>query len=180
MLIPLQKQFASKLNCILFSLKVVFIWEYGNSNDSDAIQQIPEDLRLVDAVQSLPSPNQYVLTLGVEWNSHTDCFRLAVSNLPPLENSTKRGLVSDVASTFDVLGWFAPAIKNLIAESSGAKNRFGWHSPRCYMWWVAKIVIRTSSISNKTHSEMLLCQKYTLPPTICAGSVMHLKMPMLT
>ena len=39
-----------------------------------------------------------------------DHFRLTVAKLPPLQHVTKRVLVSDIANTFDVLGWFSPAI----------------------------------------------------------------------
>jgi len=39
-----------------------------------------------------------------------DHFRLTIAKLPPLDNITKRMLVSDIAKTFDVLGWFSPTI----------------------------------------------------------------------
>ncbi len=35
-----------------------------------------------------------------------DQFRLSVADLPPSKIATKRMLVSDIAKTFDVLGWF--------------------------------------------------------------------------
>ena len=37
-------------------------------------------------------------------------FHVSVTELPPIECITKRSLVSDVAKTFDVLGWYSPAI----------------------------------------------------------------------
>jgi hypothetical protein len=46
----------------------------------------------------------------VEWSNKLDSFRLAIAKLPPLELVTKRSLISDVAKTFHILGWFAPAI----------------------------------------------------------------------
>ena len=61
-------------------------------------------------MQSLPAPDQYTKTLGIEWNSNSDHFHLTVSTLPPLKDITKRELVSDIAKTFDILGWFAPVI----------------------------------------------------------------------
>lgn len=48
-------------------------------------------------------------TLGLEWNTSTDMFHIAVSGLPPSETVTKRILVADIAKVFDALGWFAPA-----------------------------------------------------------------------
>ena len=42
-----------------------------------------------------------------------DHFRLDVNNHLPTDGLTKRKLVSDIAKTYDVLGWFAPAIIKL-------------------------------------------------------------------
>ena len=55
-------------------------------------------------------PEEYTKTLGIEWNASLDSFHLTVTDLSPLENVTKRRLVSDIAKTFDALGWFAPSI----------------------------------------------------------------------
>jgi hypothetical protein len=101
-----------------------------NSSDPEVIKQIPVELREVQPIQSLPSPDQYTKTLGVEWNAQTDHFRLTVANLPPLKNITKRDLVSDVAKTFDVLGWFAPTIiKVKILLQRLWEQRVDWDDP---------------------------------------------------
>ena len=42
-----------------------------------------------------------------------DHFRLTLANQTSPEALTKRALVSDIARTYDVLGWFAPAIIKL-------------------------------------------------------------------
>ncbi len=52
--------------------------------------------------------DHYTKTLGIEWNSQTDHFRLTVSK-PSESNITKRALVSDIAKTFDVFGRFSPS-----------------------------------------------------------------------
>ena len=57
----------------------------------------------------IPDQEEYTKTLGVAWNSNLDQFRLTVADLPQPEKVTKRLLVSDIAKTFDVLGWFAPS-----------------------------------------------------------------------
>ena len=59
---------------------------------------------------TIPDIDTYTKTLGIEWNAVADCFRLTVAELPPPVNVTKRFLVSDVAKTFDILGWFSPSI----------------------------------------------------------------------
>ena len=59
-----------------------------------------------------------------------DHFRLTVADLPPLENVTKRLLVSDVAKTFDVLGWFAPSIiKAKILLQRLWEQKVDWDDP---------------------------------------------------
>jgi hypothetical protein len=61
--------------------------------------------------QAIPEPTGYTKTLGIEWNTNDDSFRLTIAD--PSNHSkpvTKRLLTSDVAKTFDVLGWFSPTI----------------------------------------------------------------------
>ena len=53
-----------------------------------------------------------------------------MAEFPRLESVTKHALVSDVAKTYDVLGWFAPAIikvKILLQRLWEAK--IGWDDP---------------------------------------------------
>ena len=71
-------------------------------------------LQHVAAEQRTPgrptTSEEYVKTLSIEWNATSDHFRLTVAKLPPLENVTKQLLVSDVVTTFNVLGWFSPTL----------------------------------------------------------------------
>ena len=93
----------------LFS-KGGFLLRKWNSSDSEVLKKIPQDLREAQPVQPLPASDQYTKALGVEWNSKEDHFRLTVANFNPSQSITKRELVSNVAKTVDILGWFAPAI----------------------------------------------------------------------
>ena len=74
------------------------------------LQHIPAELKDSQCKHAVPDSSEYAKTLGIEWNAVTDHFRLTVADLPPLEGITKRILVSDIAKTFDILGWFSPAI----------------------------------------------------------------------
>ena len=56
----------------------------------------------------LPDEGGYTKTLGVEWNTVIDHFCLKIAELSPIDSVTKCFLISDVAKTFDVLGWFSP------------------------------------------------------------------------
>ena len=71
------------------------------------LEQIPSELRGSQSLHKIPDPDEYTKALGIQWNSSSDYFRLTVTNLPDAENLTKRRLVSDIARTFDVLGWFS-------------------------------------------------------------------------
>ena len=87
-----------------------FLLRKWNSSEPATLQCIPSELRELQSTHSIPSPDEYTKTLGLEWNASMDHFRLTVAELPPLKDVTKRVLVSDIAKTFDVLGWFSPAI----------------------------------------------------------------------
>ena len=87
-----------------------FLLRKWNSSDPSVLQNIPVELRDSQASVVLSDSDQYTKTLGIEWNTTNDHFRLSVTELPPIECLTKRALISDVAKTFDVLGWYSPAI----------------------------------------------------------------------
>ena len=70
------------------------------------LKSISPELRDSQPSHLLPTDDGYKKTLGIEWNLSKDHFRLTVADQPPLENLTKRGLASDIAKTYDVLGWF--------------------------------------------------------------------------
>ena len=68
----------------------------------------------------------YPTALGVSWDSRADTIATHIE-LPNSFVSTKRGILSDIAKTFDVLGWIAPVIlqtKKLIQEMWRLK--LGW------------------------------------------------------
>ena len=88
-----------------------FVLRKWNSSETEVLKTIPSELKDVPAVQTLPSP------ADLDWHSGKDYFRLTVSKLPPLNNITKRVLISDVAKTFDILEWFSPTtIKKILLQ----------------------------------------------------------------
>ncbi|XP_064382855.1 uncharacterized protein LOC135331570 [Halichondria panicea] len=86
-----------------------FLLRKWNSSDLRAIQHLPANLKDPKSIQEMPSTEEYTKTLGIQWNAPKDCFKLSVPSPTSLETLTKRGLVSDVAKTFDALGWFSPS-----------------------------------------------------------------------
>ena len=102
--IQLQKQLQELFSRGGFTLRK---W---NSSEAMVLQHVEPELRDSQALQAIPDPDEYTKTLGILWNVHLDHFRLAVSESSKIQNHTKRLLVSDIAKTFDVLGWYSPAI----------------------------------------------------------------------
>ena len=89
----------------LFS-RAGFLLRKWHSSGSAVLEHIPPDLKDPQLMQPIPNSGEYTKTLGIEWNASMDHFCLTVAKLPPLEHVSKRFLVSDVAKTFDILGFF--------------------------------------------------------------------------
>ena len=87
-----------------------FLLSKWNSSDPRVLCHIEPELQDTQSTHHIPRPDQYTKTLGIEWNASMDHFRLTVASLQETNNMTKRALVSDIAKTFDVLGWFSPSI----------------------------------------------------------------------
>ena len=107
-----------------------FVLRKWNSSESSVLQRIPPDLLDSNSTYVISDTEEYTKTLGLEWNPKLDHFRLTVADLPPLENLTKRLLVSDIAKTFDVLVWFAPTlIKAKILLQRLWEQKVDWDDP---------------------------------------------------
>ena len=122
-------QEATKLQGEMHSLflKGGFVLRKWSSSDPCVLENIPIELRDSQATVILSDSEQYTKTLGIEWNASSDHFRLNVAELPPVECMTKRLLVSDVARTFDALGWYSPTIvKAKILLQMLWLERVGW------------------------------------------------------
>lgn len=81
-----------------------------NSSDSTIMKKLNPSLKSTSPSSCDMPDVEYTKTLGIRWNPLKDCFQLTIAELPPVKEVTKRFLVSDVAKTFDVLGWFSPSI----------------------------------------------------------------------
>ena len=159
-----------------------FLPRKWNSSEAEVLSCIPSDLKDAPAIQPLPAPIEYTKTLGIEWNSSMDHFCLTIANLPPLNNITKRVLVSDVAKTFNLLGWFSPTtIKVKILFQRLWEQKVGWDDlvpdPIYESWfqWRSELhLFVTNTIPN-----VILTRNHKLPLFSYMDSVMPQKMPML-
>ena len=73
----------------LFS-KGGFLLRKGNSSDPNVVDHVETELRDTHPTHSIPIPDDYTMTLGIEWNAKLDDFRLAATSLNPATNMTKR------------------------------------------------------------------------------------------
>jgi len=114
----------------LFS-KVGFLLHKWNSSEPAVLCCVKPELRDSQSLHHIStSEANYAKTLGIEWNTTQDNFRLTVANYQPLEEVTKRALVSDIAKTFDVLGWFSPAIFTVkILLQRLWEEKIAWDNP---------------------------------------------------
>ena len=120
-------------------VSLVYKWEgllkivWGGCNPLNPPPRSAPAPDLRDAQTSLTiseSEEIYTKTLGVEWHSVLDHFRLSIANHSPIENLTKRALVSDIAKTYDILGWYAPTIiKVKILLQKVWEAKIDWDDP---------------------------------------------------
>ena len=122
--IELQSQLSDPFNVGGFLL-----WKWNTSESP--VLDLPSDLKDLGAIQKFheTTPEQYTKTLGIEWNSKSDQFRLTISELPDLSHLTKRQLVSDAARTFDVFGWFSPTLIKAKILQRVWEGRIDWDDP---------------------------------------------------
>ena len=111
--------------------KAGFELKKWRSSSARVLQYIPTDLQ-----ESLPQQEMvdnhasaYPKTLGIAWDSRKDAMAAQVQ-LPDNYTSTKRGIVSDTAKSFDILGWLSPFILNMkILFQQLWKLKLDWDTP---------------------------------------------------
>ena len=81
------------------------------SSSKEVLKKIPSNIQEPLPTQELVDQHSatYPKALGVSWDSREDTMFTSI-NLPESHSTTKRGVISDIARTFDVLGWIAPVI----------------------------------------------------------------------
>lgn len=81
-----------------------FLLRKWNSSDPVVLEKIDPNLWDSMEVLNISGCEEYAKTLGLEWNTTLDHFRINVVTSPSPEILTKRVLVSCVSKIFDVLG----------------------------------------------------------------------------
>ena len=107
-----------------------FLLRKWNSVEKAVLEHVSPELVNDQSVCLLSEPQQYTKTLGVQWNSCQDIFRLEVLKPNNQKEVTKRALVSDLGKTFDALGWYSPTIiKAKILLQRLWEAKFDWGEP---------------------------------------------------
>ena len=107
-----------------------FLLRKWNSSDAAVLQTIDPSVRDTFEVLIISGSEEYTKTLGLEWNTSLDHFRLTVKNESSSSDLTKRNLISNIAKIFDVLGWFSPIIiKMKILFQRLWESKIGWDDP---------------------------------------------------
>ena len=91
--------------------KASFHLRKWRSSSKEVLQHIPPEDQEALPTQELVDQHSavYPKALGVSWDSREDTMKTSIS-MSPSYSTSKRGVVSDIARTFDVLGWIAPVI----------------------------------------------------------------------
>ena len=97
-----------------------FVLRKWNSNEPEVLNHLTAELKESQSTQTIAEDDQYTKTLGIEWNSVTDNFRITVTELDYRNTITKRMLISDVSKTFDILDWFPqPSSQDPVSKTLG-------------------------------------------------------------
>ena len=91
--------------------KASFSLRKWRSSSTEVLKLIPSELQESLPTQELVDQHSatYPKALGVAWDSREDKMYTSISLSSSFSN-TKRGVISDIARTFDVLGWISPVI----------------------------------------------------------------------
>ena len=80
------------------------------SNSSELLATVPEELREKTDLSINFSPAEHGKALGLRWNTLKDTLSVFVPPLQPPLLVTKSAVCSAITKTFDVMGWYAPAM----------------------------------------------------------------------
>ena len=93
------------------------------SSSQQVLQQVDPDLQEKLPVKALTDDHtsQHPNALGMVWNSYNDEMSVSIG-VSPNFTPTKNGVISDIARTFDVLGWIAPSLISFRSSINTGEN----------------------------------------------------------
>ena len=103
--------------------RVQFYLKKWTSNVPSLVLALPAEYREANENLKFLDPTHTIKTLGVTWNPFDDLFSFEVAHISDDINDdgmTKRQMLSDIAKTFDPLGWLSPVtmlLKSMIQRA---------------------------------------------------------------
>ena len=83
------------------------------SSSKELMDTVPANVQESQPTQCITSPHDCYKALGIHWDTTKDTFHVATPKLEDSAAPTKRQVLSDVAKTFDVLGFYSPVTVTL-------------------------------------------------------------------
>ena len=130
------KSVCDKTTAVRMLREMTSLWARGGfrltkwvSSLREVLSQIPPQEKASPSVDLNFDELPIERTLGLKWNTETDCFRLSVYSHQTPE-STKRGVLSRLSTVFDPLGVLAPYMlpAKCLVQSLWRKNK-DWDEP---------------------------------------------------
>ena len=131
------------------------------SSSPNVLSNIPADLHEVDPLKTSTATHvsTHSKALGLRWDSTSDVISPAISS-HKLISPTRRGLVSAVFKTYDVLGWIAPTILQMKLLIQGLwKTTKDWDDTvpekavKAYLDWEKELPILAEKTMPRTYTD---------------------------
>ena len=101
------------------------------SSSTNVLKKLPDDLIEPSLIKRDTAAHAltHSKALGLEWNSANDLMAPSIF-VSPVYKPTKRGIISDVSKSYDILGWIAPTtlLMKLLFQQFWRKGQ-GWDDP---------------------------------------------------
>ncbi len=120
----IQEELISLLRCAYMCFKK---WRSSNST---VVVNVSPDMREDERQQIIAPPAECHKALGLHWDTKKDTLHVSTPTLSLDDKPTKRKIASDVAKTFDLLGWFATCtivVKIMLQDLW--KLKLAWDNP---------------------------------------------------
>ena len=146
------------------------------TNSQDLLDTIPEK----DTLHLISVPGDCQKALGIHWDTGRDYLHVSTPSLTPHAGPTKRQVASDVAWTFDLLGWFTPSVVVLkIMLQNLWKLGMTWDEPvpeqPATVWrsWKAELNLEQALHAGVWSHRIFCIDRYWLRVSVVSCLVSH-------
>ena len=132
------------------------------SSSPAVLSHIPDELQEANPMKTSTATHisTHSKALGLKWDSNSDVMSPAIST-DNLTNPTRRGLVSAIFKTYDVLGWMAPTLLQMKLLIQGLwKTTKGWddaapeQAVKAYLAWEKELPILAEKTLPRSYTDV--------------------------